>query len=145
MPLSQLAPAPFTVKAEAADVATFQRATCARAPAAERGDARHDVPFTFPVRWLAQPEIRAAVSRLVGAAEGEDLLALHESQVFDYAMPLRADVEYRMDVAIGKESEPGRLILRAEVGPHDGEIHLRMEMILRIIAAGDTGHEHAGL
>jgi hypothetical protein len=136
---------PLTVKADAARVAEFQGATFGGA------EAGCVLPFTFPVCWLAAPEIRAGVAGLVGEDDGTTLLPLHESQSFDYAAPLLADVDYCMSVNIRQEREPLRLVLQAEVGEivsGADAVHLRMEMVLRIVAiTGEEGHaiaERAG-
>jgi hypothetical protein len=132
------------VRADATQVAAFRRATLDVAATDDFGV----LPFTFPIRWLARPEIRAAVARLVRGEDSAALLPLHESQVFDYATPLLADVDYCMSVDICREAEPARLVLRAEVGPEANIVHLHMEMVLRIVAVGDTqpeSGERAGL
>ncbi|MGO9006800.1 MAG: hypothetical protein ACLQIQ_06100 [Beijerinckiaceae bacterium] len=181
------------MNADNIQVAAFRRATL-------DGAATDDIdvlPFTFPVRWLARPEIRAAVVRLIGGADGttavdhgdigsnqskirnvtdsnnleldarsnlgnlrepdrggtpaqrptlpHPALVLHESQSFDYAVPLLANVEYCMIVDICSEGEPTRLVLRAEIGPEKNIAHLRMEMVLRIVAAGPESAERARL
>jgi hypothetical protein len=129
---------PLAVKADPARVTEFQGATF--------GDTEAGcvLPFTFPVCWLAAPEIRAGVASLVREDDGAVLLPLHESQSFDYAAPLLADIDYRMSVDIRKEREPLRLVLQAEVGEivsGADVVHLRMEMVLRIVAiTGEDGH-----
>ena len=118
---SSLHVGPLTVRAEAAEVAAFAREAAAPLDGT--------VPFTFPMRWFAHPEIRAAGKKLV---DGEAWILIHESQSFDYDRPLDADVDYRMSIEIIRELEPSRLILRAEIG--DKDPCLRAEMVLRIIA-----------
>lgn len=136
---------PLAVKADATRIDEFQGATFGRA------EAGCVLPFTFPVCWLAAPEIRAGVASLVHEDDGATLLPLHESQSFDYVAPLLADVDYRMSVDIRKEREPLRFVLQAEVGEivsGADVVHLRMEMVLRIVAVtGEDGHaiaERAG-
>ena len=116
---------PLTVRAEAAEVAAFRRATSG--VPSEKG-----VPFSFPVRWFAHPMIRAAGAEL---GDGTPWVPIHESQSFDYERPLEIDVDYRMMIDIIREREPARLILRAEItSMENGAANcLRMEMILRII------------
>jgi hypothetical protein len=144
-PPTRLCIGPLEVKADAAQVSAFLHATMDVAETSDPGM----LPFTFPVRWLARPEIHAAVTRLLSGEENAThlatLLPLHESQAFDYATPLFADVAYHMSVEISmagetdgkKESEPTRLILRAQIGPDANVVHLRMEMVLRVIAASE--------
>lgn len=113
---------PLTVRASTQEVEAFRRETFAPADTI--------VPFTFPVRWFAHPDIRAAGESLLGP---DGWIPLHELQSFDYERPLARDTDYRMTVDIHCEREPMRLILRAEIG--DGATLLRSEMILRIIPA----------
>jgi hypothetical protein len=113
---------PFSVRATAQEVAAFRAETFAPADEA--------VPFTFPVRWFARPDIRAAAESLLGP---EPSIPLHESQSFDYVSPLAIDTDYQMTVDITREYEPQRVILRADIG--NDAICLRSEMILRIIPA----------
>jgi hypothetical protein len=113
---------PVRVRATAQEVAAFRAETFAPADEA--------VPFTFPVRWFARPDIRAAAESLLGS---EPSIPLHESQSFDYVSPLAIDTDYQMTVDITREYEPQRIILRAEIGQET--ISLRSEMILRIIPA----------
>jgi hypothetical protein len=121
---------PLAVKADAAHVCEFLNATSGG------GDTGGLLPFTFPICWMAMPEIRAAVASLARADDGSALLPLHESQSFDYAEPLCAGVDYCMSVDIRREDAPLRLVLRADVGPSIDVVHLRMEMALRVVAAG---------
>lgn len=112
---------PLTVRAEAADVAAFAQEAAAPLDGA--------VPFTFPVRWFAHPDIRAAGTKLIDC---ESWVPIHESQSFDYDRPLDVEIDYQMTIEVIRELEPSRLILRAEIG--DANPCLRAEMVLRIIA-----------
>ncbi len=114
---------PFVVRAESAEAEAFGRETRNRA-----GLAR--VPFTFPVRWLARPEIRAAAAQMMG---GHGWIPIHELQSFDYHTPLEHDVDYTMKVQMSREAKPPRLILRAEIATEHDDLRLRMEMTLRIV------------
>lgn len=119
---------PFMVRAEAADAEAFARAT---------GTTGH-IPFTFPVRWFARPEVRAAAARMMCEVAW---VPLHESQSFDYRMPLESDVDYRMTIDMSREIKPARIVLRAKVVRDADEPCLTMEMVLRIVTmpgAGDT-------
>lgn len=122
---SSLKIGPFTVRATAQEVAAFRAETFAPADEA--------VPFTFPVRWFARPDIRAAAESLLGS---EPSIPLHESQSFDYLRSLAVETDYQMTVEITREYEPSRIILRAEIGQMGNDAPwLRSEMILRIIPA----------
>lgn len=116
---------PFAVRTEEAEVEAFARAT---------GGTVGRIPFTFPVRWFARPELRAKVAEIMGEA---DWVPIHESQSFDYRRPLEHDGDYRMRVEMWREPKPARLILRAEIATEEDELCLSMEMILRIVTIGD--------
>ena len=111
---------PVRVCAGAADVADFRRET-----GAPEGS---NLPFTYPVRWLTYPEIRAAGAALI---DMDGWVPIHESQSFEYERRLDMEIDYQMMVELVRETDPSRLILRAEIG--DAQLCLRMEMILRII------------
>jgi hypothetical protein len=117
---------PFMVRAAAADAGAFARAT---------GGATGHIPFTFPVRWFARPEVRAAAAQMMGEAAW---VPLHESQSFDYRMPLKSDVDYRMTIDMSREMKPARIVLRAKVVTDADEPCLTMEMILRIVSMPDA-------
>jgi hypothetical protein len=118
---------PFMVRAGAGEAEDFGRVT---------GSKAGHIPFTFPVRWFARPELRTAAAQMVGEAAW---VPIHESQSFDYDRPLESDVDYRMTVDMWREAKPARLILRAEIATHEDKPCLRMEMILRIVSMGEPG------
>ncbi|MGH6817392.1 MAG: hypothetical protein ACREC1_01305 [Methylovirgula sp.] len=118
---------PFTVRIETEASEAFGRATGGRAGG---------VPFTFPVRWLAHPDIRAAAARLIGEAEW---VPIHESQSFDVRRSLETAVDYRMRIEMWREAKPPRLLLHAEVATDAGELCLAMEMMLRIVSTVSDG------
>jgi acyl-CoA thioesterase FadM len=115
---------PFAVRTEEAEVEAFARAT---------GGTVGRIPFTFPVRWFARPELRATVAEMMDEA---DWVPIHESQSFDYRRPLDIDSDYRMRVEMWREQKPARLILRAEIATGEDELCLSMEMILRVVSVG---------
>jgi hypothetical protein len=122
---------PFAVRTEEAEIEAFARAT---------GGGVGRIPFTFPVRWLALPELRARAAEMMGEA---DWVPIHESQSFDYRRPLESDSDYRMRVEMWREQKPARLILRAEIATSGDELCLSMEMILRIVTM-DGADESVG-
>lgn len=130
---------PFDVGADAAEAAAFRLATHV---AADADDG--ELPFTFPVRWLVRPEIRAVVLGCLAAEDGSSLLPLHESQSFDYVAGLRAGVTYRMRVVLRHERDAGQIVLNAEIGPSAADVHLRMEMVLRLVAAAEAVRQDGG-
>jgi hypothetical protein len=123
---TELSVGPIEVKADAAEADAFRRATSAV------GEASDELPFTFPMRWLAHAEIRAAAARLIGDETGEQMLALHESQTFDYASPLKVGETYRLNVTLSRPPQAQQITVDAEIGPGADLIYLRMEMILRL-------------
>ena len=114
---------PCAVQAEPAEVAAF-RAVTGLPP----GDT---VPATFPMRWLAAPEVRDA---LLAMAAEPDLVPVHESQMFDYLAPLTVGEHYEMRLDAHRESAPERLVLTGTVTGRSGAIHLRIETMLRLFS-----------
>ena len=125
---TELSVGPIEVTADAAEADAFRRATLV---AVEPGD---ELPFTFPMRWLADARIRAAAARLIGDATGEHVIALHEQQTFDYATPLKIGETYRLSVHMRRPPGAQQIIVDVEIGPNANLIYLRMEMILRLVA-----------
>ena len=120
-------PKSFAVSGDRGELTAFRLATHLgtddRSPAA--------LPFTWPIRWLARPEIRAALTALV--PEG-DLVPFHESQTFDYAAPLDAGIGYTLDVAARRETgPPQRLVVEATIA-RDGVKQAIMETVLRLFS-----------
>ena len=114
---------PFAVRAEPAEVAAFRTVT-----GLPPGDT---VPATFPMRWLAAPEVRDA---LLAMAAEPDLVPVHESQMFDYLVPLNAGEDYQMRLDAHRESAPERLVLTGIVTARSGAVHLRIETMLRLFS-----------
>ena len=114
---------PFAVRAVCAEVEAFRAATGLPPGAA--------VPATFPMRWLAAPEIRDA---LLAMASEPDLVPVHESQVFDYLAPLIIGERYEMRLEARRETGPDRLVLTGTVGGDDGADHVRIETVLRLFS-----------
>jgi hypothetical protein len=76
------------VRTDATDVAAFAAAIDAELDAGE-------VPFTYPIRWLAEPKTRQAISDLLDNAPGQFYL---DTQTFTYAQPLQSNHDYRLDI-----------------------------------------------
>ena len=111
---------PFCVRTERTQIAAYKRAI---------GASGDDVPAAFPICWLGQAEIRTAVE-----AACTSRLPLHEGQTFDYKRPLAVGTEYRMSLILQEQSDPPRLATKAEITTASGEICLRMETLLRLVA-----------
>lgn len=114
---------PYVVGAGRAEVEAFAAAT-----GAMPGDA---VPATFAMRWLAAPEIRAA---LLALAPEPDLVPVHESQSFEYLAPLVVGARYALALAARRESAPDRLIVAGTISDDEGAPHVRVETILRLFS-----------
>lgn len=113
----------FAVAADAAEVAAFRRA-------AGLGEGRDGLPFTWPIRWMARPDIRAALTALV---QEPNIVPFHEAQTFDYAAPLRADVAYTLAVTARRESTPDRLVAEGRLAA-DGVPVASVETVLRLFS-----------
>lgn len=107
-----------------ADVAAFRAAL---------GDAHPgtDVPLTFPIRWLASPEIQFELRRVAG---DQGVLLVHETQSFSYAAPLQSDRRYRLDLTLRREStDQDRAVLQAVVRDEAGSPLAEIETVLRLV------------
>ncbi len=120
---------PFRVIADAATVARFAQAVGA---SAER------VPATFPIVWLALPEIRSAIEARVQAGE----VVFHEDQSFRYTAALEPGVDYEMTAVVERRADPARVAIAGAVR-WNGATVLDMETLLRVIARPDVAvHQH---
>jgi hypothetical protein len=118
--VSEVRLGPFFVRTERAKVEAYRRAT---------RTVGQEVPAAFPICWLGEPEIRAAVEKACG-----DRLPLHEGQTFDYARPLEIGAEYHLSLSLSEEADPPRLALKGECRTAAGELCLRVETLLRLVA-----------
>ena len=113
----------FPVIARASEVSAFRAAT------RSGGDVR--VPLTFPMRWLAQPEVRRA---LLEMASDAGIVPVHESQTFEYARSLSTDEPYALALHGRREIAPDRLVVDGVVSDAGGATVVRLEMILRLFS-----------
>jgi hypothetical protein len=111
---------PFRVRTERMRIEAYKQSI---------GASGEDVPAAFPIAWLAQPEIRAAIEQGCGSR-----LPLHEGQSFEYTRALEVDCEYRLTLTLNEEANPARLVLKCEVASPTGESCLNMETLLRLVA-----------
>lgn len=121
----------FAVVATEAEVEAFRSAT-ASAPDGP-GPAGDVLPATFPMRWLAAPEVRRL---LLAAVPEPGLVPVHEGQSFDYARPLRVGEPYRLKLATRREAEPPRLVVDGRIEDADGTLRATLETILRLVPIG---------
>lgn len=103
---------PFAVNASAPEVAAFRQALGLLG-------AGPEVPLTFPMRWLAAPEVRAAILQRLGAsadaALGDGPVLVHLEQEFHSVAPLRVGGDYAMAVAVDRAPQGGMMSLRADI------------------------------
>jgi hypothetical protein len=111
---------PFSVRAERTKIEAYRSAT---------RSGGQDVPPAFPICWLGEPEIRAAVEKACGTR-----LPLHEGQTFDYERPLEIGAEYHLRLSLTEEANPPRLALTGECRMPSGELCLRIETLLRLVS-----------
>jgi hypothetical protein len=111
---------PFSVRAERTKIEAYRSAT---------RTGGQDVPPAFPICWLGEPEIRAAVEKACGTR-----LPLHEGQTFEYERPLEMGAEYRLLLSLREEADPPRLALKGECRTPTGELCLRIETLLRLVS-----------
>jgi hypothetical protein len=118
--VSEVQLGPFRVRTERMRIEAYKQSI---------GASGEDVPAAFPIAWLAQPEIRAAIEQGCGSR-----LPLHEGQSFEYTRALEVDCEYRLTLTLNEEANPARLVLKCEVASPTGESCLNMETLLRLVA-----------
>jgi hypothetical protein len=128
---------PFGVSTARAEIEAFQRETgWPETGGAMRGMTEPlSVPHTFPMRWLALPELRSFLEAKLKKAGG---VPFHESQSFAYENPLEADQDYLITADVHHQTNPERLVVRACVVTLRNEPRLQMETILRIITAAGS-------
>ena len=114
----------FVVTATPQEAAAFCAATGLAA------DGRR-LPLTFPMRWMASPDVRAALLSLVPE---RDLVPFHEGQVFAYTAPLFVDTPYALRLEARRETAPDRLIATVAIAADDGTICATLETILRLFS-----------
>lgn len=117
----------FPVTCEPAEVRAFRAAT-----GLGQGDG---VPATFPMRWLAAPQVRDAVLALAPEA---DVVPVHESQSVEILAPLALGAAYVLDLAARREATPDRLVLAGTITGEDGAPHVRVETILRLFSTASV-------
>ena len=113
---------PFAVMGVASEVEAFRAATGLPADGGPR------LPLTFPMRWLAAPEVRAATTGMVS----DDVALVHEAQTFEYDAPLLTGEPYALTLVAHRESDPDRLVLTGSVAAVDGTRMARLETVLRL-------------
>ena len=116
---------PFRVSADPALVARFANVV---------GATLERVPATFPMTWLALPEIRAAILRRVHAGE----VAFHEDQSFQYRGEIETGADYELTATVERRDDPARVAIASAVRRADAPV-LDMLTLMRIIARPEAG------
>lgn len=98
------------------------------------------VPVTYPISWLGQPDIRAAIKAVIGADETapDPVMAVHVAQSLDYRTAIAPGATYTLDV--GWRPAPGtdRVEVGVDVTDAAGEPVLWMSSILFLVAMRDA-------
>lgn len=107
----------FPVSALRPQITAFRRALGVAESAASP-----EVPLTYPVRWLAQPEVRGAILHALGETEGMPFagVLVHLEQKFAFLVPLKAEAPYRMDLYLDTAVPPEPFALHAEISDTQG-------------------------
>ncbi|MCW2315031.1 hypothetical protein M2322_000551 [Rhodoblastus acidophilus] len=87
------------------------------------------VPLSFPVVWMKSPEIAEPIR----AAAEEVGLPLHEAQSFDYIERLELDRSYDLMLEMRRETDPPRLVAKADIHATDGSLVGHVVSTLRLI------------
>ena len=117
----------FPVAGTAAEARAF-RSAIGLSPADGANLPLPFLPLTFPMRWLAAPDVRRAMIAMV-----PDRVALvHEAQTFDYERLLRVGESYALTLLARREVDPDRLVLDGSIAAGDGAPVARLETVLRL-------------
>lgn len=89
------------------------------------------VPLILPIRFLALPEIRAALAEITDMARH---VVLHEAQNFSSARQIHAETAYLLTVTLtlGTESQPRITIetgIEDESGTRVGDMHTTLRLL----------------
>jgi hypothetical protein len=94
---------------------------------------RPGVPLTFPMRWLALPEIRNEIVRSLSARVG---FPVQESQTFEYTRTIELGGIYRMTIELLEDDgNPQRVRLRGLVHDSCDRHVVTTETTLRFVTA----------
>lgn len=107
----------FQVHASPAEASAFRQALGVTGTGTGPG-----LPLTYPVRWLALPEVRAAVQQALGGATGTGQpgeappgVLVHLQQRFTYASPLQAGARYAMALYLEADAQLDSFAVHAEI------------------------------
>ena len=89
------------------------------------------VPLIFPIRFLALPEIRAALADVADVARH---VVLHEAQSFTCARQIQPEIAYLLSatLTLGVESQP-RISIAASIHNESGTLVGEMHTTLRLL------------
>jgi hypothetical protein len=89
-------------------------------------------PASFPVIWLREK----AIGEIFRAAALDGGAPVHESQRFDYEIPLETGRTYELMVVLRREDEPSRLIVEGEISDLDGRRVGSLVSVMRLVDLG---------
>lgn len=98
--------------------------------ATEGSAADPHVPRTYPVSWLAHPEVRDMIDSMLG---GKGIVPVHEAQSFEYEQALEIGADYSLGVEMARTRAPPRLTVTATVTTLEGKPCVRIETVLRLV------------
>ncbi len=108
----------FTVSTDGDSVSAFQTAVSTGVPTADA----QAIPLTYPISWLARPDIRAAVmAAVMPDADGARILPVHVEQQVTMEAPMRRDRNYRLDLAAEGPDIRGMVRVYADVMGSQGQ------------------------
>lgn len=116
----------FDVRTDSASVSAFAKAVDLTG-SAEPGA----IPFTYPIRWLAEPAMREIIRHQAETADG---VLIHESQTIACHIPLVRDRTYRMK-AEGRvtSARHDHLTITATVEDETGRLAAELECVLLVV------------
>lgn len=123
----------FAVVADAERIARFRAALDLAASPPVAGAT--GVPLTFPVCWLAEADVRAALGTALGGTGGG--LPVHLEQEIDSLVALVSGARYAMDVWLAGPDARGRARIEALVSDETGVPVARLAGTVLLAGAAD--------
>lgn len=122
----------FAVATDQGEVAAFAAALGLADPA--------EVPLTFPMRWLASPEVRGAILCALGPEGPAGGVLVHLEQRIRVLEPLQRDESHELQVSIEPGKTSGRMSVHAEVF-REGRLVCQLSGRFALLGAHGEGSE----
>lgn len=103
----------FEVEVDPGHVAAFSRAL---------GGQDDTIPPTYPMAWLGQPAIKAALAGAVVQRAGPQSALVHLTQRIEQARPLALGATYSLTVRLDAGAAPRSLLLEANYVDATGQV-----------------------